>query len=162
MIANPRDDAASAAARLAHHPAQASMSDMHEPDLSDEQWASILPLLPQGRVRHTDRGRMRSDRFLFAVIAAIVGDEQPWTTGLDYGLSARTLQQQWAEYHEAGVFARMAALADAQTAIGQWALLVAQASDKRALRSGYAPAGPMRAMTHRRAWQLQNAFPEGS
>jgi transposase len=141
------------------------MNGRHERDLSDEQWAFVLPLLPPGRVRHTPRGRMRTDRSLFAVIAFIIVRERPWTAGVDYGVSARTLQQQWTEYHQAGVFTRMENAANGRTATGQWALLVARTSNARAARFGYVPADPPLPAgpsedDYRRAWQLQNLFPE--
>lgn len=144
------------------------MSGTHERDLSDEQWAFILPLLPPGRVRRTSRGRMRADRVMFAVVAFILIRDQPWTAGAEYGVPARTVQRQWVEWHHTRVFERMAATADGRTATRQWALLVARTSDQRAARYGYGPAAiPQFASVagpsdddHRRAWQLQNAFPE--
>lgn len=143
------------------------MTGPHELDLADEQWAFVLPLLPPGRVRRTARGRMRADRGLFAVVAFIVVRDQPWTAAADYGVSASTVQRQWAEYLVAGVFARMASAADGRTATGQWALLVARRSAERAERLGHVPiATPLPVEPseedHRRAWQQQNAFPENS
>jgi hypothetical protein len=110
---------------------------------------------------------MQSDRVLFAVIAFMVVREQPWSAGADYGVSAGTLQRRWSEWREAGVFGRMVRAANGRTAVGQWAWLVARASDERAARAGYRPVGPPRPGgpcedDHRWAWKLQNAFPEGS
>jgi transposase len=138
MISDPREDAAIAA--------MAPMMGKHELDLSDEQWAFVLPLLPSGRVKHTPRGRMRSDRVLFAVIAFMVVRDQPWSAGADYGVSAATVQRRWSEWHEAGVFARMVRAANGRTAVGQWAWLLARASDERAARAGYRPAASRRSV----------------
>lgn len=143
------------------------MTNTRKPELTDEQWALVLPLLPQGRVRHIPRGRARSDRALFAIITLVVVREQPWSTGAVYGVHASTLQRRWAEWRDAGVFARMAATADGRTATRQWALLVARTSDERAARAGYPPAASARRAgpsdeDRRWAWELQNAFPDSS
>jgi transposase len=139
----------------------------HELDLSDEQWAFVLPLLPPDRVRHTSCGRIWPDRVLFAIVAFLLVREQPWSAGADYGVSGATLQRRWAEWREASVFARMVRAGNGRTAVGQWAWLVARASEHRAARSGYGSvAPPLRAgpsdEDRQWAWCLQNAFPEGS
>lgn len=155
---------------------------MDRPQLTDDRWQIIQPLLPASDLDRTSNLHQLPDRCVFAVLSIVLLGDHPWKIGMRYEVSGTTLRYRWQHWRASGVFTRIQTEVTSLTDAGRWAWRIAATSDARARRIRQraesaaanlkaraeqpaegrpAPArhGEPTLDDYRRAWVAQNAFP---
>jgi transposase len=108
---------------------------MDRPQLADDRWLVIQPLLPIVDTDHPHSQQRLLDRHVFAVLAIVLLNDLSWRAGMRYGVSATTLRYRWRQWRAAEVFTRIRSEISNLTNAGDWAWRIAAASDSRAQRA---------------------------